>query len=69
MEKFTIEAIRINSRMTVEEMAKRIGVSVDRWYRIERGETRMYATELIDFHKITGCDYEMMDIPSARTAD
>ena len=49
MEAYTLAAIRVNKGLTVEAMAELMGVSVDRWRRVESGETKMLATELINF--------------------
>lgn len=65
MEVYTLAAIRVNKGLTVEAMADLIGVSVDRWRRVESGETKMLATELIDFHKVTGVPYECINVPRA----
>ena len=65
MEAYTLAAIRVNKGLTVEAMADLIGVSVDRWRRVESGETKMLATELIDFHKVTGVPYECINVPRA----
>jgi hypothetical protein len=46
-------------------MAELMGVSVDRWRRVESGETKMLATELINFHKVTGVPYEYINVPQA----
>ena len=65
MEAYTLAAIRVNKGLTVEAMADLIGVSVDRWRRVESGETKMLATELINFHKVTGVPYEYINVPQA----
>lgn len=62
METFTLASIRVNKQMSVEEMAEAMDCTVDRWRRLETGETKMLATELIRFHKITGIDYESINL-------
>ena len=62
MEKFSLAAIRVNKRMSVEEMANALGISADRLRRLENGETKMLAEELIEFHRITGAEYDVIDL-------
>lgn len=63
METYTLAAIRVNKGMTVDAMAEQMGVTVDRWRRLESGETKMLATELIKFHNLTGVPYENINVP------
>ena len=50
MDKFTIEAIRVNSGKTREETAKLLGISLDRYNRLASGESKLLATEFIAIH-------------------
>lgn len=68
METLTLGAIRVNKQMSTEEMARAMNMSVDRWRRLESGETKMTAAELIEFHKLTGVPYENINLNPAKSA-
>ena len=67
MAKYTLAAIRVNIGMSPEEMADALGITVDRWRRLESGETKMLAAELIKFHEVTGADYSVINLEPARS--
>ena len=58
MDKFTIEAIRVNSGKTREETAKLLGISLDRYNRLASGESKLLATEFIAIHEKFNIPYE-----------
>ena len=62
MDKFTIEAIRVNSGKTREETAKLLGISLDRYNRLASGESKLLATEFIAIREKFNIPYEKIAI-------
>lgn len=60
--KLNLEAIRTNMGLTRSEMAEKLGVTADRYNRLANGESRMFATELIELHNISGVPYENISV-------
>lgn len=56
--KVTIEGIRVTLKLTREEMAEKMGINKDRYDRLAIGKSRMYATEFIRLHEISGFPYD-----------
>lgn len=61
--KLNLEAIRANMGITRADMAKLLEITVDRYNRLASGESRMFATELIRLHKVSGIPYENIALP------
>ena len=59
--KLTIEAIRVNMKLTRAEMAEKLGINIDRYNRLANGESKMLATELQTLHDISGIPHENID--------
>lgn len=57
-----IRAIRVNMGLSRPDMAKMIGVSLDRYIRIETGRSKLLAEELKKIHSISGVPMEDIDI-------
>lgn len=57
-EKLRLAAIRKQINLSPVEMAKEMGITLDRYYRIESGESKLLATEFCAIHAISGFDYE-----------
>ncbi len=62
--KLTIEAIRLQLKLTRAELAASLGISLDRYNRIVSGESKMLASELVLLHQVSGIPYEMIEVPS-----
>ena len=60
--KLSLEAIRINMGIDRKEMADKLNIKLDRYNRLASGASKMYASELIQLHKVSGVSYEMMDV-------
>ena len=60
--KLNIEAIRAQLQLPKPEMAERLGVTLDRYNRLARGESKMFATELVRLHELSGVPYENIAI-------
>ena len=52
MDKFTVEQARKLSSLSVREMAKRIGLSQNAYYKKEKGLSRFYYDEALKFSEI-----------------
>lgn len=61
--KLNLEAIRANMGISRADMAKLLEVTVDRYNRLANGESRMFATELIRLHNISGVPFENIALP------
>lgn len=59
--KLTIEAIRVNMKLTRPEMAEKMNVNLDRYNRLATGESKMLATELARLHEISNVPWESID--------
>ena len=59
--KLTIEAIRVNMKLTRPEMAEKMNVNIDRYNRLATGESKMLATELARLHEISNVPWESID--------
>lgn len=59
--KLTIEAIRVNMKLTRPEMAEKMNVNIDRYNRLATGESKMLATELARLHEISNVPWENID--------
>lgn len=60
--KQNLESIRTNMGITRSEMAKRMGITLDRYNRLANGESKMLAVELAKIHEISGVPYENIRI-------
>lgn len=60
--KIGIEAIRVQMGIPRVEMAKRLGVNIDRYNRLATGESKMLATEFIKLHEISGLPWENIGV-------
>ena len=58
----SLEVIRVTMDLPKREMARRLGISLDRYNRLVTGESKMLATEMITLHKISGVPYEEISI-------
>lgn len=63
MDKYSIEAIRVNNGKTREEMAELLGITLGRYHRIVSNRSKILATELIKIHEIFDIPYEQISIP------
>lgn len=41
-----------------KEMAEKLGINIDRYYRLASGESKMLATEWSKIHEVSGVPYE-----------
>lgn len=64
--KLNIEAVRMNMKITRQQMAERMGIPIDRYNRLAVGETKMLATEFVLLHEISGIPWDYLD-PGCRT--
>lgn len=60
--KVTLKAIRVNLNLSAEEMAEKLDVNLDRYYRLESKESAMKGTELIKLHVLSGVPVTSIDI-------
>lgn len=60
--KLNIEAIRMQLRLTREEMAEKLEVNLDRYNRLATGSSKMLAKELVLLHRVSGVPYENIEI-------
>ena len=51
--KLSVEAIRLNLKLSREEMAEKLGMTLDRYNRIAIGKSKMYATELMKLEEVS----------------
>lgn len=57
----SIEAIRVNMKLTRREMAEKMCVNLDRYNRLATGETKMLADEFVKLHEISNVPWENID--------
>ena len=62
--KLNIESIRVNMGLNRQEMADRLGITLDRYNRLAIGDSKMLAVELTKLHEISGVPYENILIVS-----
>lgn len=62
MEKISIEAIRVNNNLTREQIANKLGISLDRYNRIVQGKSKLLATEFIKIHELFDIPFEQINI-------
>ena len=62
MEKLSLEAMRVNAGKSREEVAKQLGISLDRYNRLASGESKLLAVEFIKIHEIYNVEYERIEI-------
>jgi transcriptional regulator with XRE-family HTH domain len=60
--KMNIEAIRVQLKLTRQEMAEKLGISLDRYNRLASGESKMLAVELVKIHDISEIPYENIEV-------
>lgn len=61
--KLNLGAIRANMNLSRSEMASLLGMTTDRYTRLENGESRMFATELYRLHEVSKVPYENIALP------
>lgn len=62
MNKLSVKAIRVNMGLTQAAMAEKIGVDLSRYGKIERGDSKMYATELLNICSASGVDIQQVSL-------
>ncbi len=60
--KMNIEAIRVQLKLTRQEMAEKLGISLDRYNRLASGESKMLAVELVKIHDLSEIPYENIEV-------
>lgn len=67
MPKITLEAARVNAKLTQAELAKKMGVSRETVFAWENGKREMRAAYLCMFCSITGFDVRDIILPEVST--
>lgn len=60
MEAMTIETIRTDLNMTRQQLAEKLGMSEKRYNRLAKGTAKIYASEFIELHILSGIPYEKL---------
>ncbi len=59
-QKYTIEQARVLSGHSQESMARELGMSKNAYINKEKGNSRFYVDEAINFEKISGIPFEQI---------
>lgn len=59
--KLKLKAIRANLGLSQKETADKLGVTLSRYMRIEKGTSKLLADEFVAIHEVLGIPWDQID--------